>query len=1023
MAVIERAVERPVERLAEPTPPLSFWERPVSGVIPMTWESVAFVAVVLLAGVLRFWDLGTRMLHHDESLHAVYSYYLYIGKGYVHDPMMHGPFLFELNALVYFLLGATDATARVAPALLGTMLVGLPWFLRDRIGRTGAVVAAALLAISPTILYYSRFIRHDIYQITFMMLLVLGTFRYLADRKNRWLFLAAIATSLAFSDKEDSYFLVAIVLTFFLAVGLRDVPYFFARDRQGNRITRGLRAISHLDLLDVIFRNQPARSPATDVLVLVGTLILPMFSAAPYFLLQGKAESTISVVFAATFAVLFGIGMLIGFRWNRSIWSTAAVLYWGIFIILYTTFFSNPNGVVTGIFGSLRYWIDQQGVARGSQPWYYYLVLLPMYEFLAVGISLGSVFYWLRHRTMFTNFLMYWCATSLILWGWASEKMPWMVIEMALPFALLAAVTVGKLIDRTDWRHAIRSGGLWLALCLALAGLAAVTLVGQGSPFDASTPIAGQQRLFAWFGIVAVFVGLVYAASHYWLKVSSPTAWRIFGLTVIALVLPFTIRAAWQVSYYHGDIPVEMLVYTQTSPDVGMVMKQIDDIAYRSGQGQDKLQVVYDSGVSWPFEWYLRNYTARTFIGTGNPPLNAPVILTGVENGRDTQMIQQLGSKYVAQRYRLRWWFPEDTTYRGLTIPGIAKSLLNQQDRSRLWAFLMYRQTPSDLGSTDFELFVRRDLAYGPWAAPQADAQTADAAALTQRTRTVAATATFGGPGVDPQLKQPRGVAVDAKGDLYIADSQNNRIVELSPTGQTLHTWGTKGTGQGQFNEPWGVTVGPDGNVYVADTWNHRVQVFGADGTFLRAWGSNPVGQPQGGDGQFFGPRSIVVDAQGNVFVTDTGNKRIEKFDATGKYLQSFGGAGTGPGFFNEPVGLAQDQQGNFYVADTWNQRIQKLGPDLQPIAAWPVAGWDSQSVVDKPYIAVDSANNVYVTDPQSGRVFEYGPNGQVSAVFGKIGNDASSMHTPTGIAVDAAGNVYVGDGDNGRVLKFAPIH
>src|SRR5205085_12546188 len=132
-------------------------------------------------------------------------------------------------------------------------------------------------------------------------------------------------------------------------------------DAQGNLITRSLRAITHVDFFDVIFRNQPARSPATDVLVLIGTLILPMFSAAPYFILQGKPESTITAVFAATFAVLFGIGLFIGFRWNRSVWSTAAILYWGIFIILYTTFFSNPNGVVTGIFGSLRYWIDQQG--------------------------------------------------------------------------------------------------------------------------------------------------------------------------------------------------------------------------------------------------------------------------------------------------------------------------------------------------------------------------------------------------------------------------------------------------------------------------------------------------------------------------------------------------------------------------------------------------------------------------------------------------------------------------------------
>ncbi len=205
MAVIERQIEGDAGRpAAQPWFDDGFWRRTVSAVIPIDRELFAFVCLTLIAGVLRFWDLGTRMLHHDESLHAVYSYYLYIGKGYVHDPMMHGPFLFELNALVYFLLGATDATARVAPALFGTMLVGLPYFLRDRLGRTGAILTAALIAFSPTILYYSRFIRHDIYQIFFMLALVVATFRYLSDRKDLYLYFAAGATGLAFADKEDT---------------------------------------------------------------------------------------------------------------------------------------------------------------------------------------------------------------------------------------------------------------------------------------------------------------------------------------------------------------------------------------------------------------------------------------------------------------------------------------------------------------------------------------------------------------------------------------------------------------------------------------------------------------------------------------------------------------------------------------------------------------------------------------------------------------------------------------------------
>lgn len=996
MAVIDRPLDRGFEP-PEENLTVGFWDRPLFAAIPIDREMAAYVALVLLAGLMRFWNLGSRMLHHDESLHAVYSWYLYVGKGYVHDPMMHGPFLFELNALVYFLLGATDATARVAPAFFGTLLVGLPFFIRDRLGRTGAVIAAALLTISPTILYYSRFIRHDIYQIFFFLVLVVATFRYLSEARQRYLFIAAATVSLLFSNKEDTYFLMAILLLFLLT-------------------------ISRTDVVDVLLKGKKAAAPATDLLLLIGSLILPLFAAAPYWFVKSAPASTVNAVFGVTFAALFAIGAVVGLRWNRRVWLWSAVTFWGIFFVLYTTFFSNPNGAITGVFGALRYWIDQQGVARGAQPWYYYLVLLPLYEFLSVGVGIGSAFYWLRHRSVFTSFLMYWCVASLTLWGWASEKMPWMVIEMSLPFILLAAVTIGRLVDRTDWPAFVREKGWLLVLSLSLAVVLAFTLIGMGSPFASPVPVVAQQNFFQWVAMVVAFVGLVWAASYYWTKLGNRTAAKLASLSLIALLVPFTVRAAWQASYYHGDIPVEMLVYTQTAPDVGLVMQQIDNIAYRTGLGKSKLQVVYDSGVSWPFEWYLRDFTSRSFIAEGNPPADAPVILAGFDNNHADQIKQMLGDRYVSQRYRLRWWFPEDTTYRNWSIPMLIQDLLNPTDRAALWRYLMYRQTPSELGSTDFVMFVRRDLAYGPWSAPQAQTISPEAQLYQKVARVVPARSVIGSAGAaNGQLRTPKGVAVAPTGETYVADAGNNRIEEFGPSGQFVRAWGTKGTGNGQFNEPWGVAVAPGGNVYVADTWNHRVQEFTRDGQFVRAWGSSD-GKPASGDGMFFGPRAIAFDPQGNLWVTDTGNKRLEEFDQNGRYLAQFGQAGSGLGQFNEPVGLAIDHAGNFYVADAWNQRIQKLAPDLRPITAWSVAGWEDHSVLDKPYLALDTAGNVWVTDPANNRVLEFGPNGQILLNLGHAGTDASSFQFPTGIALDAAGNVYVTDSENNRVLVFSAI-
>jgi len=124
-------------------------------------EAYLYVGLFVVAIALRFTDLGARALHHDESLHAYFSYGLSTGKGYLHDPLMHGPFLFHITALIYLLFGASDATSRFAPALFGSALVLMPLLLRPWMGRVGAVAAAAFIAFSPSLLYYSRFIRNE----------------------------------------------------------------------------------------------------------------------------------------------------------------------------------------------------------------------------------------------------------------------------------------------------------------------------------------------------------------------------------------------------------------------------------------------------------------------------------------------------------------------------------------------------------------------------------------------------------------------------------------------------------------------------------------------------------------------------------------------------------------------------------------------------------------------------------------------------------------------------------------------
>jgi uncharacterized protein (TIGR03663 family) len=1026
MAVVTRTPAPPVEPIerAETDRLGATLARPLFGVLPWTTEHALYALIVLVAAALRLWELGPRMLHHDESLHALYSWYLYSGRGYTHDPMMHGPFLFEWGALLYFLFGATDAVARLGAGLFGVLLVGLAYLTRPFIGRTAALIAAALLAIAPSVVYYSRFDRHDIYLAVFQFLFTIAIFRYMRTQRTGDLWLMVVALAFAFATKEDTYLQLAYLAPFLV---------FLCRKELGDIVRLALSAFG--------IGQGPRRtlSPVADAAILAGTVALPLVAGGfEYILMRLQIDvDSSNTILVGAFALLAIVGALIGLRWNTRIWVTAAVIFWAIFIAQYTTFFSNPGGLFSGAIGGLKYWIDQQGVARGNQPWFYYLLLLPLYEFVAILFGLGGAVYLLRRRTLFGIWLVYWTFGATLLYGWASEKMPWMVIHMAVPFIFLAAVAIGRLIEQTQFLvNPLSRFGLFV-VTLFLAGAAFVSgtarLFGAGGPeilgrlFGGGAQVQSAQAAFQSLGLLIVGAVLLYFALTLGRRLGRTLALKVAALGALLLVLlPLSIRTAWQVNFFNGDVPVEMLVYTQTSPDVGQVMQEIDRVAFRTGQGRDKVKIVYDSGVSWPFEWYLRDYKGRVFIGSGNIPANgldAPIVLVGMENNRDQAIKQQLGSRYIGQRYRLRWWFPED--YRSINFDSFRWFLTDSATRTRIWRYFMFRETLNPLGSTDFMMFVRRDLVAGAWAAPQAGAGGVDEEVYDKATRQLTAAQVIGGQrGNQPgQLADPKNLALAPDGSLYVVDTFNHRIQKFDRDGKFVLAWGSEGSEDGQFKEPWGVAVAPSGDVYVADTWNHRIQRFDANGTFKTKWGAQQlVGNARDATGNFFGPRAIAIDQSGSVLVTDTGNHRVQRFDADGKFLAVYGGRGAGDGLFAEPVGVAVDRSGNVYVADTWNHRIQKLDPNGKFMAEWPIVGWESESVVNKPYIALDGDGAIYLTDPELNRVVKLSAAGQVMAVWGKQGRDQASLSLPTGIAVSSGGEVWLADAQNSRILKFAPV-
>ena len=161
---------------------------------------------------------------------------------------------------------------------------------------------------------------------------------------------------------------------------------------------------------------------------------------------------------------------------------------------------------------------------------------------------------------------------------------------------------------------------------------------------------------------------------------------------------------------------------------------------------------------------------------------------------------------------------------------------------------------------------------------------------------------TGGGP--DLPFGEPSHPALDPQGNLWVPDGQNSRFQIFAPDGTFLESWGTPGSGNGQFDFlSNGIGLGAadfdgDGNIYVADTGNHRVQKFGPDRTFIAAWGSQGAG-----NGQFQTPLSLAVDGQGRVFVSDNLVGGVQVFDADGRLLESWGGPKAGEGKLTSPAG------------------------------------------------------------------------------------------------------------------------
>jgi len=270
-------------------------------------------------------------------------------------------------------------------------------------------------------------------------------------------------------------------------------------------------------------------------------------------------------------------------------------------------------------------------------------------------------------------------------------------------------------------------------------------------------------------------------------------------------------------------------------------------------------------------------------------------------------------------------------------------------------------------------------------------------------------------------FQYPAGITVDRDGTVLVTDTGNNRVQVFTAEGVFLNAWGSSGDGDGEFWYPEGIACDSERNVYVVDYGHHRVQKFDPMGVFLAKWGKNGGDGSSGtGSGEFYHPRGIMVDKDDRVYVVDTENNRVQKFDLNGSYMGEWGSFGSGDGNFTAPRGIAADGSGNIMVVDEMNHRIQKFSPEGVFISSWGTEGSLSGQFVHPCGIAFGSDSEVFITDSGNHRIQRFKP---VISFVNKIGTSGSGpgeFILPTGVAYDACGDIYITDMGNHRIQKYA---
>jgi sugar lactone lactonase YvrE len=704
-------------------------------------------------------------------------------------------------------------------------------------------------------------------------------------------------------------------------------------------------------------------------------------------------------------AVLFGLGVML-----------ATLLVW------FSRLFSDVDGV-TGILETFSEWGQIVGTRPSTTPAQFYFWATLLYELVAVVLLIVAL--WSsasRYRggsapRLHPGVFGVWFGVSLVLQSLSSGRSPEQFLLVSLPLVLGAGFGLGLVIEKIEENRLFTT--IASLVPVAVLGLVIGVVAIASAVARANAPGASLDT-FAFQAEILMILLLVVVPLSYFLGREctrpgrgSRVAWSAFVVLVLLLGV-YGARSASMLAWERSDEGTELLAQQTTTDGVTAFVDQttrlsrdltVSDSSLTDPTGRFGISIAISPDVEFPYRWYFRDFPNVNVT----PPAgwnDADLVIGLTSDG-----MQEAG--YIVQSRAHVNRVPP--SYEGLGIGDVAPYIFNPSRWQDGIRFLLYRDTTAEpppqqiaIGYSP-ELSNQLNPSVGPF---NLDDSPGRGSAL-------------------GQFDTPIGVDVTADGEvILVVDSANTRIERFTADGEFIGVWSGQedpdlafaaafGTG------PTGLTVDDDDLIYIADTWNHRVVVLDRNGDLVREIGQpgeatdlgdspDPTLQP----GLFFGPRGIAVSGD-EIYVTDTGNERVQVFASDGTFLRAFGGTGSEPGQLIEPVGIAVGPDDLVYVADSGNQRLSIFSKDGEAVDQIAIPSWEGQTTRVN-YLAFGPDGLLYMTAPDAGVVDVFDPQ-EGTIIYTITDADNADLERPIGVAVMDDGTLLITDEAQHDVIRLIP--